>query len=213
MGKLNNEFERNVFINCPFDNDYFPLLRAILFTLIYLDYRPQISETNNSGSSRISKIKTLILKSKFSIHDISRVELNENKLPRFNMPFECGIDFGAKMCGTKKLREKSFLILEKKQYRYQQFISDISGNDIRAHQNNPENIVKHVRDWIKLNSDKSVSIDWHSEIWGVYNEFLFDYEESAKENKYNPDDLNAITFSDFIELIQEWINGWREREK
>ncbi len=126
-------FEKNVFINCPFDNEYFPILRSILFTLVYLGYKPKISETADSGSTRIVKIKDLIRQSKYSIHDISRIELNPSHLPRFNMPLECGIDFGAKLLGPSKLRDKSFLILEKERYRYQEFMSDISGNDIRAH--------------------------------------------------------------------------------
>jgi len=29
-------YEWNVFINCPFDKEYFPLLRPLLFTIIYL---------------------------------------------------------------------------------------------------------------------------------------------------------------------------------
>ena len=89
-------FEKNVFINCPFDNEYFPLLKSIFFTIIYLDLSPQISETANSGEVRLHRIKDLMMKSLYSIHDISRMETLQNGLPRFNMPFECGIDFSLK---------------------------------------------------------------------------------------------------------------------
>ena len=85
----------NVFVNCPFDNSYFPLLKALLFTLVYLGLKPQISETTDSGEVRLHKIRDLMLVSKYSIHDLSRMEpLKKGELPRFNMPFECGIDFG-----------------------------------------------------------------------------------------------------------------------
>lgn len=120
--------------------------------MVCLGYRPKISETSDSGETRLIKLKDLISGSKLSIHDISRVETNKKGLPRFNMPLECGIDFGSKFLGLKKLRSKSFLILEKERYRYQEFISDIAGNDIRAHDNDPETAVKHVRDWIKFKS-------------------------------------------------------------
>ncbi len=141
-----------VFINCPFDNDFFPLLKCLLFTLIYIDLKPQISETSDSGEARLHKIRDLMKDSRYSIHDLSRVKpLKPRGLPRFNMPFECGIDFGLKLCGRDDFHEKKFLILEAERYRYQKFISDIAGNDIGAHRNDPEQMIKVVRDWFKRN--------------------------------------------------------------
>ncbi len=32
-------FDQNVFVNCPFDDEYLPLLRPLLFTIIYLGFR------------------------------------------------------------------------------------------------------------------------------------------------------------------------------
>lgn len=149
--------------------------------------------------------------SKYSIHDISRVELNTKGLPRFNMPLECGIDFGAKLIGEHPLNTKIFLILETERYRYQQFMSDIAGNDIRAHNNDPERAIKNVRDWLKINT--KIQLDYPKKIWMVYNEFLFDYQEYAKANHFDPYDMNDITFSDLIELIKAWIEGWSERKE
>ena len=137
--------DKNVFVNCPFDNEYFKLLKPLLFTLCYLDLNPQISETSDSGEIRLHKIKALIENSAYSIHDLSRMEpLKDGELPRFNMPFECGIDFGIKLSDPKKFANKKFLILEKERYRYQKVITEISGNDIKAHNNNPEEIEKLV---------------------------------------------------------------------
>jgi len=43
-------FNRNVFINCPFDSQYSSFLRPILFTIIYFGFAPQIaSQTADSG--------------------------------------------------------------------------------------------------------------------------------------------------------------------
>lgn len=36
-------FESNVFINCPFDDEYKPLLRALLFSVIDLGFEPRIA--------------------------------------------------------------------------------------------------------------------------------------------------------------------------
>lgn len=202
---------QNVFVNCPFDDDYFKLLKPLLFTLCYIDLKPQISETSDSGEIRLHKIKGLIENSCYSIHDLSKMDpLNENELPRFNMPFECGIDFGIKLSDPQKYQNKKFLILEKEGYRYQKVISDISGNDIKAHKNEPEQIVKVVRDWFKTINK---NIPWYKEIWLAFNEFEFDYEQILKADDYNPNDINALTFSDIIEYMTAWINEYKNKEK
>lgn len=56
---------KNVFVNCPFDNQYFPLLKALLFTIVYIGLKPLISETSDSGEIRLHKIKDLMLESQY----------------------------------------------------------------------------------------------------------------------------------------------------
>lgn len=201
---------KNVFINCPFDNGYFKLLKPLLFSLCYIDLDPQISETSDSGEVRLNKIKGLIENSRYSIHDLSRMEpMRDSDLPRFNMPFECGIDFGMKLSNPEGFADKKFLILEKERYRYQKVISDISGNDIKAHKNEPEQMIKVVRDWFKPNNP---NIPRHKEIWLAYNEFEFEYEEILKSEGYDPQDINALTFCDIIENIKAWITNYKNNE-
>lgn len=183
-------FQRNVFVNCPFDDEYYPILRAVLFTLIYLGFTPKITETSDSGQNRLSKIKALIASSKYSIHDISRVQLNEEELPRFNMPFECGMDFGAKMYGGSKLEDKKCLILETERYRYQKFLSDIAGNDIRAHSDEPELAIKQVRNWLRINANER--FDWPTVIWNIFNEFESDYKEILEAENYDPHSIAPL---------------------
>lgn len=203
--------EKNVFINCPFDNNYFKLLKPLLFSICYIELNPQISETSDSGEIRLHKIKNLIENSRYSIHDLSRMEpMKDNDLPRFNMPFECGIDFGMKLSNPDHFVDKKYLILEKEQYRYQKVISDISGNDIKAHKNQPEQMIKVIRDWFKLINP---SIPWYKEIWLAFNEFEFDYEEILKSDGYDPKDINALTFSDIIENMKAWIFDYKKKKK
>jgi hypothetical protein len=69
-------FEKNVFINCPFDDQYLKLLRPLLFTVIYLGFTPRIAlEALDSGEPRIKKILDLIEDSKYGIHDLSRMRI------------------------------------------------------------------------------------------------------------------------------------------
>lgn len=71
---MTNDFDKNVFVNCPFDNDFRQLLLGIVFTIIYFGYRPRLSlERADSAENRIDKITSLINESKFGIHDLSRL--------------------------------------------------------------------------------------------------------------------------------------------
>lgn len=199
--------EDNVFINCPFDNHYFPLLKALLYTIIYLGLKPKISETSDSGQNRINTIQQLMKDSRYSIHDLSRMEpLESKKLPRFNMPFECGIDFGIKFSGIDEYKSKKFLILEKLPFRYHEVISDISGNDIRSHKNDPESLIKAVRDWFKINIS---SVPNYKEIWLSYVEFEYNYEMILRDEELNPKDINALTFQDIIEYMETFISEYK----
>jgi predicted nucleotide-binding protein len=137
-------YDLNVFINCPFDREYIPLFDAILFTVYKCGFRPRCSlEFDDGGQVRIEKINKIIEECRFGIHDISRTELDGgNNLPRFNMPFELGLFLGAKRFGSKLQRSKVLMILDKERHRYHQYISDISGQDVKSHDNDPEKLIR-----------------------------------------------------------------------
>jgi hypothetical protein len=68
-------FDKNVFVNCPFDEEYLALPRLLLFTIIYLGFKPRIAlEELDSGAPRIEKIIRLIAASRYAIHDLSRLQ-------------------------------------------------------------------------------------------------------------------------------------------
>jgi hypothetical protein len=129
-------YDRSVFINCPFDAAYAPFFEAIVFTVQSAGFAPTCArERLDSSEVRLSKIVRLIGASRYSIHDLSRTELDATTdLPRFNMPLELGIDLGCKAFSPRH-SEKSLLIFDSQQYRFQKYISDISGQDIHQHGN------------------------------------------------------------------------------
>lgn len=128
-----------VFINCPFDDRYQELFRAIVFAVVDCGFSPRCAlERSDSGETRIDKLFRIISECRYGIHDISATELDPvNRLPRFNMPLELGIFLGATRYGTTKQRRKSCLILDREQYRYQKFCSDIAGQDPKTHEGEP----------------------------------------------------------------------------
>lgn len=88
---------KSVFINCPYDAEFEPLFDAIVFAATCCGFWPRSAlESGSVAESRMKRIESAVLSSKYSIHDLSRCkgEGDEN-LARFNMPLERGIAMGA----------------------------------------------------------------------------------------------------------------------
>ena len=153
------EYASNVFINCPFDTEYKDIFLAIVFSVFDCNFRARCAlEEEDGGEVRIEKISRIISQCRYGIHDISRTDLCEiTNLPRFNMPLELGLFLGAKKYGKTEQRKKVCLIMDVEKYRYQKYISDIAGQDIRHHKNNPEECIKLVTDWLR-NASKRTTI-------------------------------------------------------
>jgi hypothetical protein len=111
MSGRRSSFAGSVFINCPFDREYWPTFEAVVFTVLACGFTPRCAlEEIDSGAVRLTKIQRLIGGSRFGIHELSRVELTAvNNLPRFNMPFELGLDIGAKTFGRKQVQTIRFV--------------------------------------------------------------------------------------------------------
>jgi hypothetical protein len=152
-----NDYGINVFINCPFDFAYKRLFNSIVFAAIYCGFRARCALEIDDGSQvRIDKILAVIEECRFGIHDLSRTQLDSaTGLPRFNMPLELGMFLGAKRFGDVLQKRKLCLILDRDAFRYQKYISDIAGQDIRAHESKETNAVSITRDWLRSCSGNS----------------------------------------------------------
>lgn len=197
-------FESNVFINCPFDKDYTPLLRTLTFVLLYLELEPNLSQTLSSSTIRINQIKQLIKNCKYSIHDLSRSKaLKKGELPRFNMPYELGLDIGASEYGGKKLQTKRALILETDRYHYQKVLSDIAGQDIASHNDDPKTLTLKVRNWISANSPGKI-IPNQTKIWYAFNQFSSDLLASLSTT-YTAIEIEEMPIGDYIKFTKDWL--------
>ena len=196
-------YNDNVFLNCPFDSAYKQLFDAVVFAVCDCGFIARCAlEEEDASQVRIDKIYNIIAGCRYGIHDISRTELDETSgLPRFNMPLELGVFLGAKKFGINEQERKNCLILDKERYRYQQFISDIAGQDIQTHNNNPEEIVTVVRNWLR-NVSKRETIPSGGIIWGRYQEFIADLPQLAQEYQLKVDEL---IFNDYSWVITKWL--------
>lgn len=202
-------FERSVFINCPFDEDYDPILQAILFAVVYLGLFPRLSrERNDSAETRVEKITDLIEGSKFSIHDLSRCQARrKGEHFRLNMPFELGIDWACRRYYGSGREEKRFLVLEERPYRYQAVLSDMSGCDIQTHSGNFQNAVRKVRNW--LVSEAGVEAEGASRVLANYADFQGWYYEKQLAAGFSEDDIKDYDTGELLAAMTLWMEAGR----
>ena len=197
-------YSDNVFINCPFDGDYKDIFHAVVFAISDCGFIPRCAlENPTTNDVRINKIIKMIKECKYAVHDISRTELDRvNKLPRFNMPLELGIFIG---CEKYLDEEKSYIVLDKEKYRYQKFISDISGQDIRSHNNNHKLAIKNVREYLFHKSTRKTipSGDKINKRFISFNKKL----PSICKSKDIDWDYKQLNFMEYYHCIKAWLNS------
>ena len=194
----------DVFVNCPFDDHYAPLFRAMVFCVQHCGFRVRCAwEVEDSAAVRIDLICEIIAESRFGIHDISWTQLDPGTaLPRFNMPLELGLFLGARRFGTARQRSKQCLILDRQRYRYQAFLSDIAGQDIQSHDNSAKSVVRVVRNWLQAVSRRN-NIPGGSAIWIDYEEFRTALPRLAEQLRLA---LEELTYLDYLNLVATWLN-------
>ena len=194
---------RDVFINCPFSHDYANFFRAIVFTVIYSGYRPRCAlETDDGAENRFNKICQIIGECRLGIHDISKTEPDtKSKLPRFNMPLELGLFLAAKQFGAGPQKTKLCIILDKKPYRYQKFISDIAGQDIHSHNNSLASLVKETASWLR-DEAQDPNVPGGVKIAREFRKFTRVIPSICKQKSLAPGEL---TFQDFRKMAEAWI--------
>jgi hypothetical protein len=160
-------------------------------------------EIDDASQTRIDKIAALIEKCRWGIHDISRVELNEHGLPRFNMPLELGLFLGAKRFGGAAQRRKSCLVLDADPFRYQKFISDIAGQDITPHGGDSIRIITAVRNWLSDSMPRrNPAIPGGIEIAKRFTRLQDDLPALCKELRI---EVQEMTFADYTRIVSAWL--------
>lgn len=197
-------YDKSVFINCPFDDGYRPMFHAIVFTVFDCGFVARCAqEIDDSSQVRIDKIKSIISNCQYGIHDLLRTEADAvTGLPRFNMPLELGLFLGAKMFGSRHQKAKVCLILDSDRFRYQQFVSDIAGQDIRSHKGRPEDAITAVRNWLKTASSGGRPIPGGAEIGTRYARFRAELPTICAAARVREDEL---TFNEFAETVSQWL--------
>ena len=197
-------YEDSVFLNVPFDSRYACLFNALVFAIHDCGFVARSAlEVEDSGQARVEKILNIIGECKFGVHDISRAGLDRKTgLPRFNMPLELGFFLGAKRFGSVLDQAKRCLVLDRHKYRYREFCSDIAGQDIRAHSDQPGGAIRVTRDWLSTHRP-GVLIPGGKAIFERYERFRIQLPVQARNVNL---DHRELTFLDYRQLMVGWLN-------
>jgi len=211
MAKSTDSFEDNVFINCPFDKQYKPIFNAIVFAIHDAGFIARCGlEVIDSGKTRLETLISIIAECKYGIHDISRTEVSgKSSLPRFNMPFECGLFWGCFEYGGKRHTDKRTLVLDSEEYRYRASLSDIAGQDIQVHGNNARVAMNKIRSWLNADSGRT-TIPGGQAIWDHYVLFQKELPQILKRVGITRAELDTPEYyPDYVACIVNWL---RQRE-
>jgi hypothetical protein len=116
------------------------------------------------------------------------------------MPLELGIDLGCKAF-SRTHAAKTFLIFDSEQHRYQKYLSDIGGQDIQRHSNDPRLAVGHVRNWLRGESE-AATIPGGSVIYERYLCFRGELPQVCRDLRL---DVYSLTFADLSTTIAAWL--------
>jgi len=80
----------------------------------------------------LDRIVALIVECEYSVHDLSRVQLDKTapRTPRFNMPFELGLTVALARTANRK---HAWVVCESVRRRIQKSLSDLDGTDVYIH--------------------------------------------------------------------------------
>jgi hypothetical protein len=132
-----------VFLNIPYDEEFRSLYIAYIVGLYQLDLVPHLASEIPGGERRLDRIFDLIRNCRYSIHDLSRVELSvaPAAAPRFNMPLELGMTISWTNLNPNL---HTWFVWESEPYRLQRSASDLNGTDPYIHDGTAEGVIREL---------------------------------------------------------------------
>lgn len=132
-----------VFLNIPYDAQFIKLFLAYMVGIKAYGLIPRATLEIPGGVRRLDRIAALIRSCTYSIHDLSRVELDpaHPPTPRFNMPFELGLAIAFHWRQDKK---HTWFVFETEKWRVHKSLSDLNGTDVYIHGGTPEGLFREL---------------------------------------------------------------------
>lgn len=120
------------FVNIPYDKKFERLYLAYIVGLTALGLVPRATLGFPRDSRRLERIFNLIQSCRFSVHDLSRIELDPKppRSARFNMPFGLGLTVA---WASLNPQQHVWVGCDAVQHRPLKSISDLNGTDFHIH--------------------------------------------------------------------------------
>ena len=122
----------SVFLNIPYDPPFENLYLAYISGVSAFGLRPRTALEIPTSHRRLDRILNLIQQCEYSIHDLSRVELDRTPpaTPRFNMPFELGLAVALEKTAVPG---HAWIVCESSRFRLKKSLTDLDGTDPYIH--------------------------------------------------------------------------------
>jgi len=133
----------SVFLNIPYDSPFVPQFLAYVCGICAFGLIPRATLELQGGTRRLDRIISLIESCRYSIHDLSRVELDRTPppTPRFNMPFELGL---CVLHANRSTRSHTWFVFESRNWRIQKSLSDLNGTDPYIHGGSVQGVFREL---------------------------------------------------------------------
>lgn len=124
--------KQSVFLNIPYDNAFENLFLAYIAGISAFGFIPRAAIEVPYSSQRLDRLLSIIRECAFSIHDLSRVQLDRTppRTPRFNMPFELGLAVALQ----ESIARHQWVVCETRANRFEKSLSDLKGTDAYIHE-------------------------------------------------------------------------------
>jgi hypothetical protein len=183
----------SVFLNIPYDDAFENLLLAYISGLSAFGFVPHATLEIPFSKRRLERIVSLIESSEYSIHDMSRVQLDRNapRTPRFNMPFELGVTIGIRSA------KHSWIVCETKKHRIKKSLSDIDGTDAYIHDGTVRGVFRELcAAFVRTRPKPTVA-----QMMRIYRVLRSDFKATLRRAGAK-DPFNARVFSDLCVIAK-----------
>ena len=138
--------ELRVFLNIPYDRRFADLYLAYIAGTAAFGLIPRATVEIPGGQRRLDRIFELIRSCRYSVHDLSRVQLDRKypPTPRFNMPFELGLTVAWQRTSRAK-KDHLWFVFEAINRRLAKSLSDLDGTDPYIHGGQPHGVFRELR--------------------------------------------------------------------
>ena len=154
----------SVFLNIPYDSKFESLFLSYICAIHAYRMDPRVTLEIPGGTRRLDRIFRLIQSCRYSMHDLSRVQLDRAKprTPRFNMAFELGLAVAWEMMGPRHV----WFVMEAVDRRLAKSLSDLNGTDPYIHGGTIDGVFREMGNAL-VRKGRQPSVP---EMWSIYRE-------------------------------------------